>query len=72
MRYFIISKSRDGWGVALDSDLLEEFPDVEQARAHAQGLCELATFREEAFEVLDLSSADVGGSLMARDTRRPH
>lgn len=70
MRYFIIAKSRDGWGVALDSDLLCEFTDIDQAKQHARELCEVATFRGEDYDVLDLSEADCGNVLMGGEAAK--
>jgi hypothetical protein len=70
MRYFIIAKSRDGWGVALDSDLLGEFADIEHAKEHARDLREAATFRGEEYDVLDLSDAECGDPLMANAETR--
>jgi hypothetical protein len=72
MRYFVIARSRHGWGVALDSDLLAEFPDLGDAQAHATSLRETATFRDPDFDVLDLSEAESDSVLMAEDSGSPH
>lgn len=71
MRYFIIAKSREGWGVALDSDLLAEFTDLDGAQAFAGRLCETATFQDPDFEVLDLSEAEGEAMFMASEPH-PH
>jgi hypothetical protein len=36
MDYFIVAKSRAGWGVALGGDLLQEFSEIAPALASAR------------------------------------
>lgn len=67
MEFLIIAKSRAGWGVALGSDVVAEFADPAAARAHAGEMCETMRAQGRAVEILDLSEARDGGSLMARD-----
>ena len=72
MRYFIIARSKAGWGVALESDLLAEFNDLAGAQTHAQAMCETATFLGDDFEVLDLSDADTGSVFMSDEPSARH
>lgn len=67
MDFLIIAKSRGGWGVGLGSDVVAEFADPALARAHADGLREAMRAAGRAAEILDLSEATTGASLMPRD-----
>jgi hypothetical protein len=59
MRHFIVARSRSGWGVAVESDLLAEFPEAAQALDHAKDLAGEADVRGEESSVIDLSEADI-------------
>jgi hypothetical protein len=56
--HFIVARSRNGWGVCLDADLLSEHPDAAQARNVAIRLMEEARGEGELTSLVDLSSAD--------------
>ncbi|MEH0196247.1 hypothetical protein V7S57_12375 [Caulobacter sp. CCNWLY153] len=53
----IVARSRAGFGVLLGSDLVEEFDEVDVARACAARLCEEARARGESFSWVDVSQA---------------
>ncbi|PVM87723.1 hypothetical protein DDF62_16565 [Caulobacter radicis] len=53
----IVARSRAGFGVLAGSDLVEEFDQVDMARACATRLCEEALARGESFSWVDVSQA---------------
>jgi len=66
MDYFIVAKSRIGWGVALGSDVVQEFENSGAALDHAEQLCAMSVAAGRQAQVIDLTEADLPGSLAAR------
>jgi hypothetical protein len=56
--HFIVSRSRAGWAVSIDADLLSEHADVQEARDEAVMLADLARRDGCAVSFLDLSATD--------------
>lgn len=54
--HFIVSRSRAGWAVNVDSDRLSEHATAEAARTCAEALAERTRQGGQAAEVVDLSS----------------
>ncbi len=67
MDYFIVAKSRIGWGVALGSDVVQEFEDAGAALDHAAQLCSMSVAAGRQAQVVDLTEADLPGGLVARE-----
>jgi hypothetical protein len=55
MRHYIIARSRDGWAVAHEADVLKTFVGREEARSFAEELCVEAFARQEQAAVVDLT-----------------
>jgi hypothetical protein len=53
--HFLVVRSRHGWAVNVEADLLSEYADVRQAREEAAMLAELARQEGCAASYLDLS-----------------
>lgn len=53
--HFIVAKSRHGWGVSVDADLVSERPAREEARAEAESMAANAREAGEPAALLDLS-----------------
>lgn len=53
----IVAQSKAGYGVLVGSDLVEEFDQVDRARAYAARLCDQAGARGESFSWVDVSDA---------------
>jgi hypothetical protein len=66
MQYFIVARSREGWGVARDADLLQEFTDLAGAQQHAAELCADAIDRGDKAAVVDLSDVEAPSTLIRR------
>ena len=56
--HFIVAKSRNGWGVNVESDLLSEHKHVEEARDEAAMLTDEAERDGATARFVDLSAAD--------------
>lgn len=54
MDYFIVAKSRAGWGVALGGDLLQEFSEIAPALASAREHCDAVRSAGFEAEIVDL------------------
>lgn len=59
----IVAQSKAGYGVLVGSDLVEEFDQVERARAYAARLCDQAGARGESFSWVDVSEASAQASI---------
>jgi hypothetical protein len=53
----LVAQSKAGYGVLVGSDLVEEFDQVDRARAYAAWLCDQAGARGESFSWVDVSEA---------------
>lgn len=53
--HFIVSRSRAGWAVTVDADLLSEHEDVGEARREAALLAALAEAAGDSAAFVDLS-----------------
>jgi hypothetical protein len=53
--HYIVAKSRHGWSVNVDADLLSEYANVEDAREHAAMLTDRAQKAGGAASFVDLS-----------------
>jgi hypothetical protein len=56
--HFIVAKSRHGWAVNVESDLLSEHPDAEEARDEATMLAHEAERDGASATLVDLSRCD--------------
>jgi hypothetical protein len=56
--HFIVAKSRNGWGVNVESDLLSEHPHAKEARDAAVKLTDGAKREGEPARFVDLSSPE--------------
>jgi hypothetical protein len=54
--HFIVARSRHGWAVNVDADLLSEHADVRKAREEAAMLAEATRRAGSAASFVDLSS----------------
>lgn len=66
MEFIIIAKSKDGWGVAVEGDLVAEFDTPDLARDHAEGLRTASIAAGRAADVVDLSEANTQYPLLPR------